>query len=170
MTNTLNIEGRLNDGWAYALQLKSGETIRVCDTREPNALWTSIAHSKTTEKPGVEDVIVFSGAREVPNGKVDGMAFISASEIVAPRNWGPSVMGLSGERLAKLEDIVAKHEDALMEHKALIEELDEAVGDDEDEGQEGPEGATITPIPGVETVPVEAAEALASAADDEDEG
>lgn len=144
-------EGRLVDGWAYAVRMKDGSTVRVCDQDGPQAVWARIQREKLgteSSAKGDGDAIIFSGARSVPNGKIDGFAIYPAKEIVGLALWGPSAMGLDAARLAKLEEGQDEIRAAIAEHMNRIEELENDL-DDEDEAAEG-EGGTVTPLPTAE--------------------
>jgi hypothetical protein len=173
-TDPLALEGRLFDGNAYGVVTKDGNTHRICDYAGPDGVWAKIQQAK---KAG-EDV-VFTGARSVAGGKLDGFAILPASEITGLRNWGPSILGAGAfeAKLAKIEDEMTRMGSALTSHAEAINQIEADVDElevevfPEGEGEGQGEGGQVSPIPLGTDAPLspEAAQALAAASGDEED-
>ena len=125
----LDSEGRMHDGWSFAVDLVGGGSVRLADHDDLRAVWARIRAAQAEKPPG--DVF-FSGARaaesivlpdrEEPTirvGKLDGAGVLSSSSILMLRGWGSSVTGVSEIRLAAIEEGL----------RAAISEVEEIGGD-----------------------------------------
>ena len=144
--STLLLEGRLNDGFAVAIDLEGGTTVRVCDHDPPASLWARIEAAKKKAES-----VTFSGCRAEPNGKVDGFAIFPAARIVGLRNWGASVMGAGSMEIAalsaKVDELAAALAGAVNEIGEIQEDLDALEGEEENEGDEKPAGLDVPLAP-----------------------
>lgn len=171
-TDPATLAGRVIDGWSYAIDLKGGGTVRLCDHDPPASVWARILAAKEAayhadrfavaqSTVGVlpprlrfdARYVTFSGARSEANGPVDGFGILDAGEILHVRNFGPAVLG-AGSVEAKIAELEAK---VNADHAILgevVEQVNEIEAElDAEAGEEGDE----------EPAPASGAEALAAA-------
>lgn len=178
-TDPAALAGRMVDGWAYAVDLKGGGTVRLCDHDPPEAVWARVLAAKeaakyvgTTTGPlgaprphpaKIADTYVrFSGARSEANGPVDGFGVVDAGEVLHLRNFGPSVIG-AGSVEAKILELEQKF---AADHALLGEVVDQVNEIEAELDAEADEGEEAAP-------PANGADALAAAlaaGDTEDDG
>lgn len=154
---SLNLEGRLHDGWALALRLKDGSVVRVCDHDSPSSVWARIVGAR---KAVADAEVEFSGCRAEAGGRIDGWAILPVSDVVGVQNFGPSLLG-AGAVEARIEDLESGQENLEALVKAVVDRVNEIEGDLDAGEVEGEEAA---PEVSPET------KAALAAADDEDEG